>query len=77
MDLGQKSMCKAPVTSVVKGLIYAEFKRVPVSWPEVCTQFAAQSRDLRFSHKGFLAWHSPQIRALQRLAKTLEQRGRV
>ena len=77
MGLGQKSVCKAPVTSVAKGLLYAGFKRVRVSWPEVWTQFAPQSWDQRFGHKGCLAWYSPQLGALQRHAKTLEQRGRV
>ncbi len=47
-------MCKAPVTSVVKGLIYAGLKRVFVSWPEVGPLSTAQSRDHRFGHRGVL-----------------------
>ncbi len=47
-------MCKVPVTSVVKGLIYAGFKRVSVSWPEVGPQSTAQSKDRRFGHRGAL-----------------------
>ena len=72
MDLGQKSVCKAPESSVVKRLLYAGTKRDHVSWPEVGTQFTPQSRDQRFGFKGFLPWHSPQLRAN---ARTLEQRG--
>ncbi len=72
MGLGRKSLCKAPVTSVVKGLIYAGFKRVLVSWPEVCTQLTPHFRDLRFSHGGVIALHSS---AFKRQARTLEQRG--
>ncbi len=75
MGLGQKSVCKAPESSVVKGLIYAGIKRVRVSWPEVWTQFTPQSRDRRFGRKGNLAWHSPHPGALQRYARTLERRG--
>ena len=75
MGLGQKSVCKAPESSVVKGLIYAGFKRVRVSWPEVGTQITAQSRDLRFSHKGVWAVFSPHFGAFSNQPGTLEQRG--
>ncbi len=65
-------MCKVPVTSVVKGLIYADFKRVSVSWSEVGPQSTAQSRDNRFGHGDVLAlqwlYSAGQM-------ETLEQRG--
>ena len=75
MGLGQKSVCKAPESSVVKGLIYAGIKRVRVSWPEVGTQFTAQSRDHRFGHKGVLAVCSPHFGDFSSQPRTLEQRG--
>ena len=74
MDLGQKSLCKEPESSVPKGLLYAGIKRDHVSWPEVGSQFTAQSRDLRFGHGGVLAMQTS--RAADQI-KTLEQRGRV
>lgn len=55
MDLGQKSMCKAPVSSLLKGLIYSGLERVRGSWPEVGPQLTAQSRDHRFGQVGVLA----------------------
>ena len=75
MDLGRKSMCKAPVTSVVKGLIYAGFKRAPVSWPEVGPQSTAQSRDHRFGHRAELAPQPLCSAALSGQIWTLKQRG--
>jgi hypothetical protein len=58
MDLGQKSVCKAPESSVVKGLLYAGFKRDSVSWPEVEPQSTAQFRDRHFRHRGVRALRS-------------------
>ena len=72
MGLGQKSVCKAPESSVVKGLLYAGFKRVRVSWPEVGTPFTAQYRDHRFGHKGVLA---VRFVVFRHQPGTLEQRG--
>ena len=74
MGLGQKSMCKVPVTSVVKGLIYAGFKRVFVSWPEVEPQSTVQSRNRHFRHPGVLALHS--VRYPGQI-ETLERRGQL
>jgi hypothetical protein len=67
-------MCKAAVTSVAKGLIYAGLKRVSVSWPEVGPQSTAQSRDHRFGHIGVLA-----LQTLYSAGQigTLEQRGHL
>jgi len=75
LDLGQKSMCKAPVTSVVKGLIYAGFKRVLVSWPEVGPQSRVQSRDYRLGQVGVLVLNSPHFSALQSRIEILEEWG--
>ncbi len=75
MGLGQKSVCKAPESSVMKGLLYAGIKRVRVSWPEVWTQFTPQSRDQRFGHKGVLAVCSPIFGAFSKQPVALEQRG--
>ena len=75
MDLGQKSVCKAPESSVVKGLLYAGFKRVRVSWPEVGTQFTPHFRDIRFGHKGELAVHLHCFDVFLNQPGTLEQRG--
>ena len=75
MGLGQKSVCKAPESSVVKGLLYAGIKRDHVSWPEVGTQFTAQSRDHRFGHKGVLAVRLPYFEVFPNQPNALEQRG--
>ncbi len=68
-------MCKVPVTSVVNGLIYAGFKRVSVSWPEVESQSTAQSREYRLGQVGVLAPQSLCSAALSGQIGTLEQRG--
>ena len=77
MGLGQKSVCKAPESSVEKRLIYAGINRVRVSWPEVGTQFTGQFRDHRFGHRAALALQLAPICSLSIQARTLEQRGHL
>ena len=75
MGLGRKSLCKAPESSVLKGLLYAGIKRVRVSWPEVGTQFTAQFRDHSFGDRAAIALDLAQLCSLSTQARTLEQRG--
>jgi hypothetical protein len=76
LDLGRKSLCKAPVTSEPKGLIYAGLKRVRVSWPEVEPQLTPHSRVRRFGRRSAKAEQLLSWTALQHVSTSLEQRGR-